>query len=49
MVNAYLDDFERSLRDTEQQDPSGRQLASQLVSDVGRVYLFLAHASGRLS
>lgn len=49
MVNAYLDDFERSLRDTEQQDPGGRQLAGQLVSDVGRVYLFLAHASGRLA
>jgi hypothetical protein len=49
MVNDYLDDFERSLRDTEQRDSSGRMLAHQLVSDMGRVYLFLAHASGRLS
>ncbi len=49
MVNDYLNDFERSLRDTEQRDPSGRMLAHQLVSDMGRVYLFLAHASGRLS
>ena len=48
-VNRYLDDFERSLRDTEQQDQSGRLLASHLVSDMGRVYLFLAHASARLS
>lgn len=49
MVNRYLDDFEQSLRATEQQDGSGRMLANQLVSDTGRVYLFLAHASGRLS
>jgi hypothetical protein len=31
------------------QDPSGRLLHSHLVSDSGRVYLFLAHASGHLS
>ncbi len=49
MVDRYLDEFEQSLRDTERQEGSARLLASQLVSDTGRVYLFLAHASGRLS
>ena len=49
MVNRYLDEFEHSLRETERQEGSARLLASQLVSDTGRVYLFLAHASGRLS
>ena len=29
-------------------DPTGRLTQGQLVSDAGRVYLFLAHASGRL-
>ncbi len=49
MVNRYLDEFERSLHETEQDEGSARLLASHLVSDTGRVYLFLAHASGRLS
>lgn len=49
MVNRYLDEFENSLRETERQEGSARLLASQLVSETGRVYLFLAHASGRLS
>jgi len=49
MVDRYLDEFEQSLRETERQEGSARLLASQLVSDTGRVYLFLAHASGRLS
>jgi hypothetical protein len=49
MVDRYLDDFEQSLRDTEHQTGDARLLANRLVSDTGRVYLFLAHASGRLS
>lgn len=49
MVDSYLDEFEQSLRTTEQQSGNARLLANQLVSDTGRVYLFLAHASGRLS
>jgi len=49
MVDRYLDDFEQSLRDTEHQTGDARVLANRLVSDTGRVYLFLAHASGRLS
>lgn len=48
-IGRYLTDFERILKDAETRDPSGRALQSQLVSDTGRVYLFLAHASGRLA
>ncbi len=48
MVDRFLGDFEVMLRDCEQRDPSGRQLDSHLQSGSGRVYLFLAHASGRL-
>lgn len=48
-VNRYLTDFERIQNEAEQRDPTGRLLQNHLVSDTGRVYLFLAHASGRLS
>jgi predicted NBD/HSP70 family sugar kinase len=48
-VSRYLSDFERIVGESDQRDPSGRLSHSQLVSDTGRVYLFLAHASGRLS
>jgi predicted pyridoxine 5'-phosphate oxidase superfamily flavin-nucleotide-binding protein len=47
-VGRYLADFERIITESDQRDPSGRQSHGQLVSDTGRVYLFLAHASGRL-
>ena len=47
-VNRYLADFERILREAEQKDPSGRLALNHLVSNTGRVYLFLGHASGRL-
>ena len=45
----YLADFERVLQEAERQDPSGRTGQSHLVSDYGRVYLFLAHATGRIA
>jgi ABC-type transporter Mla subunit MlaD len=45
-VDRFLADFERLIRDIEQQSP--RAVPEHLVSDAGRVYLFLAHASGRL-
>jgi hypothetical protein len=45
-VDRFLADFERLIRDIEQQSP--RAVHDHLVSDAGRVYLFLAHASGRL-
>ena len=48
-VNRYIGDFERILQETEQRDQTGRLVQHQLISDTGRVYLFLAHVSGRLS
>ena len=48
-VNRYLADFERIRAEAEAKDPSGRLVQNHLMSDTGRVYLFLAHASGRLA
>ncbi len=48
-VDRYLAEFEQHLADAELRDPSGRIALSQIASDGGRVYLFLAHASGRLA
>ncbi len=48
VVDRFLADFEWMIRDIEQKDPSGRTVHNHLISDSGRVYLFLAHASGRL-
>jgi hypothetical protein len=45
-VDRFLADFEQLVRETEQKSP--RAVHDHLVSDAGRVYLFLAHASGRL-
>lgn len=45
----YIADFERIRAEAEAKDPSGRLIQNHLMSDTGRVYLFLAHASGRLS
>ncbi len=47
-VDRYIGDFERLLGEAEQSDPDGRMLQSYLTSENGRVYLLLAHASGRL-
>ncbi len=47
-VDRFLVDFEWMVRDLEQKDPSGRMVHNHLISDSGRVYLFLAHASNRL-
>lgn len=47
-IQRYLTDFERIIREADQRDPSGRLAHTHLVSDTGRVYLFLAHASGRI-
>ena len=44
-----LGDYERILGESDRRDPSGRLTQSQLISDTGRVYLFLAHVSGRLN
>lgn len=48
IVDRFLVDFEWLVRDIEQKDPTGRSVHNHLISDSGRVYLFLAHASGRL-
>jgi hypothetical protein len=48
-VDRFLTDFERNLRDSEQADPSGRTVQAQFGSEAGRIYLLLAHASGRLA
>ena len=47
-VDRFLGDFDRIRRDTDANDPTGSMGQSQLLSDTGRVYLFLAHARGRL-
>lgn len=44
----YLTDFERIIKEADARDPSGRTAHNHLVSDTGRVYLFLAHAVGRI-
>ncbi|MCB1526178.1 MAG: hypothetical protein KDJ45_00565 [Hyphomicrobiaceae bacterium] len=48
-INRYIADFERILRDSEARDNTGRLAQSQITSTMGRVYLLLAHASGRIS
>ncbi|MFZ4807231.1 MAG: hypothetical protein ACOYLQ_08240 [Hyphomicrobiaceae bacterium] len=48
-VNRYLLEFEGALRQAEARDPSGQLVQAQLVSEMGRAYLLLAHASGRLT
>jgi hypothetical protein len=45
-VDRFLANFERVVRDLDQQEPGN--VRDHLVSDAGRIYLFLAHASGRL-
>ena len=47
-VDRYMGDFERLLGEAEQADPDGRMMQTYLTSETGRVYLLLAHASGRL-
>jgi hypothetical protein len=47
-VDRYIADFERLLGEAEASDPEGRMLQNYLTSESGRVYLLLAHASGRI-
>ena len=44
-VDRYLGDFERLLAEATRQDPATSN--AYLVSDTGKVYTMLAHASGR--
>lgn len=48
-VERYMLDFENLLREADSRDQSGSSAQGYVTSDSGRVYLFLAHASGRLS
>jgi hypothetical protein len=48
IVDRYIADFERMLKDASKADPKGRGLQQHLTSETGRIYLVLAHASGRL-
>ena len=48
-VDRYMGDFERLLKDAEAKDSDGRLIQTYLTSETGRVYLILAHASGRLN
>jgi hypothetical protein len=48
-VGRYLADFERIVKEADGRDPTGRLAHTHLISDTGRVYLFLAHASGRIT
>ncbi len=47
-VDRYIGDFERLLSDAERKGQNGQTIDNYLVSETGRVYLMLAHASGRL-
>lgn len=47
-VDRYIADFERLLGEAEASDPQGHMLNNYLTSESGRIYLLLAHASGRL-
>ena len=48
MADRYIADFERVLAQAEQRDPTGQALLSQMQTETGRVFLLLAHASGRV-
>ena len=47
-VLRYLSDFEKLLKEAQKRDPAGSLMMNYLVSETGRVYLLLAHASGRI-
>ena len=47
-VNRYVQEFERLLAKVGQNDRDGSQWRAYLLSNTGKVYTILAHASGRL-
>jgi hypothetical protein len=47
-VDRYISDFERLLFDAERKGQNQQAINNYLTSETGRVYLMLAHASGRL-
>lgn len=48
IVTRYLADFERLLKDASRDPKGGRAVQNHLMSETGRIYLLLAHASGRM-
>lgn len=47
-IERYVMDFERLVAEAQRKDPSGGQAQRYMNSETGRVYLVLAHASGRI-
>jgi len=48
-IDRYLNDFEQAMDGAEQDQQDPATIRHTLTSEAGRVYLFLAHASGRLT
>ncbi|WP_332060907.1 hypothetical protein [Bartonella sp. CB74] len=47
-VNQYIVDFEKLLRNISRNSGDSRSVRKYLISDTGKVYTMLAHASGRI-
>ncbi|WP_273720703.1 MULTISPECIES: hypothetical protein [unclassified Bartonella] len=47
-VNQYIMDFEKLLHDVSRSSGSSNAIRKYLISDTGKVYTMLAHASGRI-
>jgi hypothetical protein len=48
LVDRFLNEFQTELSEADRQDPQGNRSQQLVQSETGRVYLVLAHASGRL-
>ncbi|MEL6297424.1 MAG: hypothetical protein AAFQ45_02540 [Pseudomonadota bacterium] len=48
-VDQFMQEFEDLLREVDGRDASGKAAQDHVTAETGRVYLFLAHASDRLS
>jgi F0F1-type ATP synthase membrane subunit b/b' len=48
IADRYMADFEKVLKDASQSGQDSKALQNYLVSETGKIYLMLAHASGRL-
>jgi len=49
IADRYMADFEKVLKDASKAGQDGKALQNYLVSETGKIYLMLAHASGRLN
>ncbi len=48
IADRYMADFEKVLKDASKAGQDGKALQTYLISETGKIYLMLAHASGRL-